>query len=118
MTDKKTHYLKVLNIELQDLLEDIDLRAVTQKTRLEQGGITEYVYRENIALLTSERRALERFLEELGRFDPSPYIDVKELEGEIEKKFILFLEEHEFPHAIEGFVTRKMKKVLQFCQCD
>ena len=118
MIKKKTHYLRVLTVELQDLIEDIDQRIATQKARLEEGGITDYVYRENVALLTAERHALERFIEELGRFDSSPYKDLKELEAEIEKKFVLFLEEHEFPHAIENFVTRKMKKVLQFCQCE
>ena len=118
MTEKILRYLKILDVELQDLLEDIDLRIATQNIRKERGEITEYVGRENVALLVSERRALERFLEELSRFDTEAYHEVKELEAGIEKKFTSFLVDHGFPHAIESFVTRKMRKVLQFCQCE
>ena len=78
MRDKPARYLKILGIELQDLVEDIDLRIQTQQAR--------------------KNRC--------------------ELEADIDKKFTSFLEEYDFPHAIESFVTRKMRKVLQFCQCD
>ena len=78
MSDKTARYLKIPGIELQDLVEDIDLRIQTQQARK----------------------------------------DHCELEADIEKKFTSFLEEYEFPHAIESFVTRKMRKVPQFCQYD
>ncbi len=118
MSDKTARYLKILDIELQDLVADIDLRIQTQQTRKARGDLSEYVFKENIALLTSERHALDYFIRELERLDSATFQDVRELEAAIEKKFISFLVEHEFPHAIESFVTRKMRKILQFCQCD
>jgi hypothetical protein len=118
MSEKGACYLKILAIEIQDLIEDVVLRMDTQEARLRQGGITDYVYRENVALLESERRALGRFLEELAGMDAGSFRGVSELEREIERLFKVFLEEHGFPHAVEEFVTRKMRKVLRYCQTE
>jgi hypothetical protein len=118
VSEQKKKFMKVLAIEIEDLIEDLSLLIETHEKRLARGEITAYVCRENVALLTNGRRALERFREELTRLNPSEYRDVKDMEKAVEKSFTAFLEEHNFTHAVEGFVDRKLRKILEYCECD
>ncbi len=118
MSEQKKKFMKVLSLEIEDLIEDLNLLIDTHEKRRARGEITDYVCRENVALLINGRRALERFREELARLDPAGFRDVKEMEKAVERKFTAFLEEHNFTHAVEGFVDRKLRKVLAYCECE
>jgi hypothetical protein len=118
VAENKIKYMKILFIEIEDLNEDLKHLIAVHETRKARNEITEYVCRENVALLENGRRALTSFLNELGALDVARFAGVKELEQAVEKMFTAFLEEHNFSHAVEEFVGRKMRKVLEYCDCE
>lgn len=117
MPESKQKFLKILRIELEDLIEAVEALVERHRERLKAGEITDYVFNENSALLICEKKALENFLTELGRIDWACYNSVGELAAAVNMSFENFLKEHEYFPALKEFVQKKIKKVLDYCSC-
>lgn len=118
MPDAKAKFFRILLIEIEDLIDTISILVESHKKRKESGEITEYVYRENVAVLSAEKTALGNFLEELAGFDVPACAGVPELAKGIEERFVAFLDEHDYSPALGAFVRKKILKVLDYCRCE
>jgi len=117
MSESRQKFLKILRIELEDLIDAVEALVDRHRKRLEAGEITDYVFNENSALLTCEKKALQHFLTELGRIDWAISKTLEELAAVVNKSFEDFLKEHEYFPALKEFVQKKIKKVLDYCSC-
>jgi len=110
-------FIRILQSELEDLIKDIEMLMKVQKERLEKTEITNYVYLENTALFKNEIACLKNFLKFSAQLDIDRFQTYEELESYIEKEFKNQLEEHSYAQAIESFVARKLKKVINYAKC-
>jgi hypothetical protein len=114
MKEKKVKFIRILDTELDDLVEDIGQLMELYRKKCENGEITNYVCLENIALLENEISCLKGF----SRFTQSIELDrfgtLEDLCAHVKEEFRRHLERGLFAHAIEGFVERKIQKVLAY----
>jgi hypothetical protein len=111
-------FMRILQTELEDLIKDIELLMSVQKERLEKSEITNYVYLENTALFKNEISCIKNFLDFSSRLDLDRFLTYEELAACIETEFKKQLEEHSYAHAIESFVSRKLKKIINYVKCE
>ena len=111
---KQEKLLKIIIIELEDVIEDLNALAETYKTRLEAGEITDYVYKENTSLLRNEQACVKEYLKALQKIDVSVYEDEKQAALGLKQVFINLLREHCYAKAVENIVEIKIDKSLDF----
>ncbi|MBN1799448.1 MAG: hypothetical protein JW822_12815 [Spirochaetales bacterium] len=107
-------FIHMLQTELEDLIKDIELLMEVQKQRLEKSEITNYVYLENTALFKNEIACLKNFLKFSSQLDLDGFQTHDELGDYIKQEFKNQLEEHCYAQAIESFVDRKLKKIIDY----
>ncbi|RPJ06013.1 MAG: hypothetical protein EHM28_10940 [Spirochaetaceae bacterium] len=112
--DKRAKLLKLLTIELEDLVEDVEQLLSAHEKRLASGEITNYVYQENAAVLKNEISCINEFMKEIPGFDLSRVADEMELAEWIKETFQQVQEEHCFSHAAEAIFMRKLGKALGY----
>lgn len=110
------HYLRLLKVELLDLMEDIDLVKDRLETRYSCNEITPYVKMENEAILTRESGAIDRILAIVDEIDPSIYKSIAEFESAAMATFRERLEPLEEPEAVFKLLERKMAKIRAFIE--
>ncbi|MBN1524532.1 MAG: hypothetical protein JW904_08620 [Spirochaetales bacterium] len=111
---KKETLLKIVVIELEDVIEDLNALIDSYSKRNKAGEVTDYVYKENIALLTNEQNCIREFHRELKTVDVSAYADEKETALKLKQIFLDLLCEHCYAPAVESIVKRKIEKALDF----
>lgn len=112
MPERKTLFLKILKAELEDCLEDIeDLHNVYER-RHGTEEITDYVYKENEALLSRELSGLRNLIPRVEEFDLGKYESVEALASAVDSLFQGKVIEYEDPEAVYGIAKRKLLKVL------
>lgn len=117
MSEAKAKFFKICVIEIEDLIDDVTHLIDSHRRRMEKGEITDYVFRENVALLSAEKIALGHFLKVLGEFDTAEYGDINALASGIEKRFTRFLQEQGYSQALELIMAKKIRKARDYCGC-
>ena len=118
LSKTKIKYLGILKIEIEDLIKDIELLIEVHKKKYDNQEITQYVYRENIAVLKNEVSCLKNFIECIDSIDAEKYQSLQELVDQVEVQFKTQLHEHSYAQAVESFVKRKLKKVSHYMECE
>lgn len=116
MTNSVRHYLRLLKVELLDLLEDIDLVKDRIEARFSSDEITSYVKMENEAILTKESGAIDKILAIVDEIDPSIYKSIADFETAAMGLFRKRLEPLEEPEAVFKLLERKMAKIRAFIE--
>ena len=110
------HLLRLLDAELIDAEDDIRDFEEVLRERISAREITNYVYRENTALLEWELHAIERIRSRIKLIDPKQFPDLSALRSEIESLVHDQVEHHEAPRAIESIVVRRLQKLLSYVE--
>ena len=108
------HFLKLLRVELDDLIEDTRLRIELNDRRFDREDITPYVHLENDALLKREVDAFGNFIGIIDGIDPSIYKDTSEVEADFLAKSRDSVSRLEDPEAVFVLLKRKLDKVRIF----
>ncbi len=114
MKEKKLKFIRVLLTELYDLGEDIDQLIALDKSRCEKGQISNYVCMENDALFRNEIACLKDFEEYVKAVEMDRFQTLEELASFLEDAFRKRRAEGNFLPALEGVVSRKMRKALDY----
>jgi len=112
------HFLRVVKVELEDMLDDIRCRIQLNDARFQREDITHYVHDENLAFLNREIEALANFMGIVDGIDPAIYKDVDEIEAALLDKSKSLVARMEDPEAIHIQLKRKMRKVRMFLSSD
>lgn len=118
MVDSCRKLRAVLVAELEDLGEDIRLVEGRMKEGHSANEISDYVYRENDAVLRRELAGLKTLIVFIDGIDVSLYKSVADLVTFLEARIPEVLREHEDPEAIHGFFTRKLRKAERYVARD
>ena len=113
-----SHFLRVLKVELEDLMEDIRRRIHLSDLRFLRDDITHYVHEENVALLNREIDALSNLVNVVDGIDAAIYKDVDEVEAALLEESKSLVARMEDPEAIYIQLKRKMRKVRMFLSSD
>ncbi len=105
---------RLLEAEILDAQDDIRDLERTLKTRIEAREITNYVFRENTALLEQELHALERIRALLKEIDPTDYSGVDEYGDAVMNRVREFVRHHDAPGAVVPIISRRLKRITDF----
>ncbi len=117
MTDV-SHFLRVVKVELEDLVEDIKRRIQLNDLRFQREEITHYVHDGNLALLNREIEALSNYIVIVDGIDAALYKDVDEAESALLEKSKNLVARMEDPEAVYIQLKRKLRKVRMFLSSD
>jgi hypothetical protein len=108
------HFVRLFRVELDDLIEDIQMRIDLNERRYREDKITEYVHLENDAVLKRQIGALKKFSEIVDGIDPSNYKDTAGIEADLLARSREFVSKFEDTEAVSMLLQRKIEKVRVF----
>ncbi|MBN2626535.1 MAG: hypothetical protein JXA95_07710 [Spirochaetales bacterium] len=114
MNNPAAAFIKILEIELEDLEDDIQLIMADSEVRRNHREITDYVYRENLALLKKEIFDVDGIRHKLKQLDPADFgtpeevinLLLKELRDKVKRQIV--------PPVLLTMVERKFEKVNRY----
>lgn len=118
MTDKTGLLLKIFRAELEDLEEDLGSWLESLEDRHRQHQVSEYVYRENTAVLKQEIRSLDQLALSLAEVPAGRFSSPKDLADELRRLIAAEVKSFQFPEAVQRFAERKLVKVLRYLTAD
>jgi hypothetical protein len=109
---KRKKFVKILQIELDDLGDHIDGLARVYECRAASREVSERVCRENVAVLQNERRAIRHFEDVLRKVDPEACETVEALAADLKFRFQEVLRCAGLARAAYLFAARKIDRLL------
>ena len=110
----KKNYIKMMKMELEDVRLDINLLIKKDKKHHDKGELTNYVYRENIAVYNSFILGLELFIKLLNETKTDKFGNLEAMTSELNRLFHEKVKEHGLADGIHSLVERKIKKVIAY----
>ncbi|WP_028975432.1 hypothetical protein [Spirochaeta cellobiosiphila] len=107
-------FVDILKIELRDLEQDIHTLSTALADKLKEKEITNFVYKENTALLMREVRLVKEAMKDLNNFDFAQYEEIDPFIDDLQELFHNHLNSSAFPQAIHVLLTRKIEKVRDY----
>ncbi len=114
MPEVRSKYMRILKIELEDLVQDIAALVEFYEQKRSGREITNYVYLENVSLIQHEVSCLKELLHELDRVDVRRYPDLPALVREIERILIETGRGGSLPDSIGAIVRRRIEKTTRY----
>ena len=114
MPDQRRKLVKLLRLEIEEILDTLADAESLSAVRREREEITEYVFKENGALYHLEEESLRRLLGSVDAFDFSLYTDVAETSRALERMVREHVKDREEPEAVHRFVAAKIAKALNY----
>ncbi|MDA3955553.1 hypothetical protein [Oceanispirochaeta sp.] len=114
MPENKKLFIKILKIELEETGVDTALLIDIYRSRYTNREITQYVQRENEALLEREIHCLEKMVPELEKFPIDDYKDKDSFVQGLSVFLKSFVEVNQFPQAAFLLAERKLQKVVKY----
>ncbi|MDR0601098.1 MAG: hypothetical protein LBG42_01825 [Treponema sp.] len=107
-------FMTLMRAELEDSIEGLEHLSGLLKDRLLKDEITNYVFNENAALLTREISGLKSLIPALEEIKSGDFPDVYALARYTEETLLEKAKEWEDPEAVNGIITRKIRKILAY----
>lgn len=114
MPERRKLFLKILKAELEDCLEDVEDLSILYERRRSKDEITDYVYKENEALLSREISGLRNILLTFDDLVDDGYDSLEDFAAAIDSRIQREVLEFEDPEAVYGIAKRKLLKVLKY----
>jgi len=114
MPSSKNHFMRLMQVEILDLIEDIEAVEASHKQSFEADTVSQYVYRENNALLAREIHSLQKIAKLIDGLDSSVYADTASLADDLLVRSKELVRKNEDPEAVCLILDRKIDKVLQY----
>ena len=116
MAGRVDKFLKILKIEVQDLVSDVEHYIAGQRERFEQERISEHVMKENVGLAQAEILAVQRFEAWVDGLSPRQFDSVEAA--------CTHIREHVYEHVrgsarcpfVMHLLDRKLQKVRQYAE--
>lgn len=113
--DRKEQFIKVLDIELEDLKMDIEMMIREAEKAKVTEKITNYVFMENLVVFRDEIAAVES----LKSFIDASCLqnscsDLADLKNSVMGQFRRRLQELKMPHIMGEWLDRKVEKAYQY----
>jgi len=118
MRATKERFLALLRMELEDMKEDLAALMKHCAAQKEQGEISEYVYRENMAVYENLHAGVGCLARTLAEVEHDEYPDIPSLITGIEGRCREQLTERVLPGGMAGTLKRKMEKITTYLQSD
>lgn len=116
MKHQQRNFLEILNIELDDLKEDIETLKEICEQRLQEGLITNYVHRENMALYDNELHAVQTFRQIVQQTDPLQFESLDSMIQSLDEQFMTAMKSCGYARAGHICIKRKILKVANYVQ--
>jgi hypothetical protein len=107
----KRKYIKMLELEFYDLKEDIDALIENEKSKMEKGIISNYVFMENLSTLRNEILSIREFIDEIDKLDTERYDTINNMLDDIKQIFVKRFRENGFTRKSNELLLRKIEKV-------
>ena len=114
MPTNTDHFLRLLKVELQDLVEDIQDLDEHLQHRLEDEEISEYGFKENDAFFRRELDSLTKFRNLVDGIKHGDYKDTGAMTSDLLGKLERSTAESGDPEAVLGLVSRKFRKLEDY----
>jgi hypothetical protein len=114
MKELKRKYLKLLQLELEDLAEDLEVLLELNSRKKDSGEITNYVYLENISLLQHEIACVKDFTGHCDSAELEQAVGLADLEASLKGCLEKRARASDYPEAVSQLVVRKMKKIAGY----
>ena len=114
MHEKVKPFLKMF--ELEDLQKDIELLIEQYKDEHDHEIISNYVFLENIALMSNELFGVNSFIEVVRSTHPAEYTDTRSLIDDLTKNLPGRCRQKGIASAAYILAERKMSKVLAYIE--
>jgi hypothetical protein len=111
MKNIKRKYIKMLELEFYDLKEDIDALIENEKSMMEKGIISIYVFMENLSTLRNEILSIREFIDEIDKLDTERYDTINNMLDDIKQIFVKRFRENGFTRKSNELLLRKIEKV-------
>jgi hypothetical protein len=114
MVNVLRHYLRLLRVEIQDMLEEIEMLIEHLETRFACDDISSYVRLENEGVLRRELGAIGHFIALVDEIEPANYKSIPEMEQDILSRADEIVKKQEQPEVVLVLLKRKIDKVREF----
>jgi hypothetical protein len=114
MLDECRSFLKILQIELDDLEQDIHLLIMHFKEEHDTEKLTNYVFLQNVAVMNGELFGVESFRDEISNLDVSLFPDLVTLIDDLKARIMRRIEKQGIPMSVSVMMNRKMEKVRKY----
>lgn len=111
MKNLKRKYIKMLELEFDDLREDIEVLIEEERIKTETGKISNYVFMENFSTLKNEIASINGFIHEIEELDVSKIKDISEMLEEVKRIFIKNFKRYGFTKTSTDILMRKIEKI-------
>ena len=112
--EQRRKYLEILRIEIDDLAEDIESLQNHYRDRSARGEITDYVLKENVAVLEREGHGIAAVRGCLRSLRPEDYGSLDEMIAALTGHLDDCLRRGEFEPVVRALVERKLAKVARY----
>lgn len=114
MSAKTGHFLGLLRVEFEDMMEDVSVLETLSKERLKNAEITDYVYNENNVVFEQEIQALRYLATILEQPHWQEVENLDQLNAELRTSLKDAIIQKAYPPVVQELVSRKLDKVRQF----
>ncbi len=116
--EQRRKYIAILRIEIDDLAEDIRALEENNRARLARGEITDYVLKENVALLEREAHGIAAVRDSLSSVRPEEYGSLDELIAALLRLLDDCVRRGGFDPVVSTLVARKLAKVARYVRSE
>ena len=109
-------FLRLLEVEIESLHDEIELILCSLDERLAKHEITEYVRNENYAVLRNELLGLDDCLR--ARIEERADATLEEIAEEVKSCLHQRLIDHEYVPALYALVNRRIDKITAYLSSD
>ena len=109
-------FMKILSVEVEDLVSDVQHEITGQRDRFDKDDITEYVMKENVALAQGEILSIRRFESWVEGLDFTPFDSIEAACDHIRAHVYEHMRGSARCPFVMELLERKMQKVHRFCE--
>ena len=114
MDPRNAKFFRILLIELEDLMQDFREAVARYAARNLEGEVTNYVMRENAALLENEIAGVDHVCRVLREMEAGEDESFDDLVERVRADCRRSIAESHFPDALFGMIDRKISKVENY----
>lgn len=118
MYSKLQKFVKILKIEVDDIIRDLKFLNDVTAERLKAHEITTYVGLENMGLIHHEIAGFEYVEREMESFEVGDSVSLQNIQERVEKLIRDAVEKSDLPEAVFQLLERKIAKVRQYLEIE
>lgn len=116
--EQRRKFLEILRIEIEDLAGDIEALEEHYRKRSARGEITDYVLKENVAVLEREGHGVAAVRDCLAAVRPGDYGSLEEMIDAMRGRLDDCVRCGGFEPVVRTLVERKLAKVARYVRHD